>query len=219
MLLIKVYNGDNVMRKELLEIGYFLRRNYREAVVITSAALFLVLGEHHTIHSRWADSLIFYGTLPLLAIMILLRRNPLDFGLRPGDFKVWWPHVAITCLVSLPILYVASRFASFEDYYTISDFHLPVYILKMIGYQAGWEFIFRGYLLFGLRERFMEGSILIQMIPFLLLHLGKPELEVISTIPMGIYFGYVAYRGNSYWPAFLIHLFINVAFRVFVNWG
>ena len=60
-------------------------------------------------------------------------------------------------------------------------------------------------------------SILVQMIPFVLIHFGKPELETISTIPMGIYFGYVAYRGNSYWPAFIIHMFINILFRIFVN--
>ncbi len=208
-----------MIRKELLEIHSFLKRNHREVIIVSTATLFLILAEHHPIHSRWADSLIFYAALPFLTIIFFLRKNPLDFGLRIGDFKIWRLHVAIACLISIPILFITSHYGSFEDYYTINDFDLPTYILEMMAYQAGWEFIFRGFLLFGLKEKFKEGSILIQMIPFLLLHLGKPELEVISTIPMGIYFGYVAYRGNSFWPAFLIHLFINVTFRVFVNWG
>jgi uncharacterized protein len=58
---------------------------------------------------------------------------------------------------------------------------------------------------------------LIQMIPFALLHLGKPELETVSTLITGILFGYVAYRGRSYWPAFFIHLFINVFFVALIN--
>ena len=49
-------------------------------------------------------------------------------------------------------------------------------------------------------------------------HDGKPEIEMISTIIMGIYFGYVAYRSNSCWPAVLIHIYINITARVFVNW-
>ncbi len=205
--------------EELKAIKGFLSGNYRELVVISAAMLCLVLAEHHELYNRWADALLFYAAFPMIAIIVLLKRNPLDFGLKAGDFKVWRLHVLIACLVALPILYITSRFSSFEDYYTIADFSLPIYFGKTIAYMAGWEFIYRGFLLFGLKDRFKEGSILIQMIPFLFLHLGKPELEVISTIPMGIYFGYVAYRGNSFWPAFLIHLFINVIFRVFVNWG
>ncbi|MDD5093401.1 MAG: CPBP family intramembrane metalloprotease [Dehalococcoidia bacterium] len=207
-----------MIRKELQEMQAFLARNYHEAVIISAAALFLILAENHSIYSDWADSLVFYALLPILTVIILLRKNPLDFGLRMGDFRVWRVHVAVACLVALPILLIASRFSSFEEYYSISDFNLPVYLLETIGYQAGWEFMFRGFLLFGLRERFKEASILIQMIPFVLLHIGKPEAEVISTIPTGIYFGYVAYRGNSVWPAFFIHVFINVTFRILVNW-
>ena len=66
-------------------------------------------------------------------------------------------------------------------------------------------------------EKFKEGSILLQTIPFVLLHLGKPELETISTIITGILFGYVAYRGKSFWPAFIIHMFINVFFVGLIN--
>ena len=97
------------------------------------------------------------------------------------------------------------------------QFNAGKYALETIVYLFAWEFIFRGFLLFGLKERFSDGSILIQMIPFVLTHLGKPEIETISTIIMGIYFGYVAYRGNSFWPAFIIHTFINITFVVFVN--
>jgi membrane protease YdiL (CAAX protease family) len=56
------------------------------------------------------------------------------------------------------------------------------------------------------------------MVPFVLLHLGKPEIETLSTIPTGLYLGYVAYRGNSCWPAVIIHIFINILFLILVNW-
>lgn len=206
-----------MLRKELQGIGSFLSRNRNEAVIIAAASLYFTLQEYHSLGDRWADGLVYYAILPILTILVVLRKNPLDFGLRLGNYRVWSVYVAITCVVAFPILLITSRFSSFEQYYTISDFDLPVYFIKMVSYLVGWEFIFRGFLLFGLKEKFKEGSILIQMIPFLLLHFGKPEAEVISTIPMGIFFGYIAYRGGSYWPAFLIHLFINVTFRALVN--
>ena len=71
-------------------------------------------------------------------------------------------------------------------------------------------------MLFVLRIKFGEGSILIQMIPFVLLHLGKPEIETVSTIFTGLLWGYICYRGNSFWPAYIMHMIVNVANKAFV---
>ncbi|MBN2395988.1 MAG: CPBP family intramembrane metalloprotease, partial [Candidatus Atribacteria bacterium] len=49
-----------------------------------------------------------------------------------------------------------------------------------------------------------------------LLHLGKPEIETLSCIVTGLWFGWIAYRGKSFWPAFIIHVFINFTVRYFV---
>jgi len=100
----------------------------------------------------------------------------------------------------------------------MENFDFSVYFLTSCVSLSASEFIYRGFLLFGLKEKFKEGSILLQMIPFALMHLGKPELETVSTIFTGILFGYVAYRGKSYWPAFIIHLFINVFFLALINY-
>ncbi len=207
----------NLFQKELQRLSTFFKSNYSEIVVIGSATLFLTINEYHTIGPIWFSSFIYFAALPLLTIIVLLRRNPLDFGLRFGDGRIWCFHVVVTCVLALPILYAASFSPSLRDYYTIPQFDIIKYSLGTIVYLFAWEFIFRGFLLFGLKEKLGESSILIQMIPFALLHFGKPEIEVISTILVGIYLGYVAYRGNSYWPAFIIHLFINIVFRIMVN--
>jgi len=98
-----------------------------------------------------------------------------------------------------------------------TDFNAFTYALTQVMSLSASEFLYRGFLLFGLKEKFGEASILIQTIPFVLMHLGKPEIETISTIITGILFGYVCLRGKSYWPAFFIHLFINVFFVVLIN--
>ena len=84
---------------------------------------------------------------------------------------------------------------------------------EVIGDVAGllwWEFLFRGFILFGLLPRLGKAAIIVRMVPFVLMHLGKPELETVLCIPMGLYYGYVAMIGKSMIPAFLIHIIINV---------
>jgi len=204
-------------RRELRAIASFFVRNYREIVVIGLATLFLVVAGYQAIGPPWISALIYFLILPLAVILFILRRNPLDFGLRLGNVKIWSFYVVATIIVALPVLYFASRIDSLAHYYTVQQFNITRYSLQTLVYLFAWEFIFRGFLLFGLKGKLKEASILIQMVPFVLLHVGKPEIETLSTIIMGIYFGWVAYRGNSFWPAFIIHAVINISFLVFVN--
>ena len=207
----------HLFHRELDTIGYQIRRNLRELLVICSAVLFLALARYHSVGETWADAVLFYAFLPVVTIL-LIRRNPLDFGIHLGNWRLWCVYVAVTCLIACPILFAFSKVGSLDTYYSLEDFDLGSYFLKTAVYLTAWEFLFRGYLLFGLKDRFKEASILIQMVPFVLLHLGKPELETLSTIPMGLFLGFVAYRSNSFWPAVIIHIFINVLFRIFTNW-
>jgi membrane protease YdiL (CAAX protease family) len=206
-----------LLKTELRELYTFIGRNSRETIVVCIASICLALQEYHAFRPDWASSMVYYAVLPVLSIIFLLRRNPLDFGLRLGNWKLWGFHLAIVIIVGLPILYGASRMTDVAAYYTQVEFKLERYSLEISAALFAWEFILRGFLLFGLKEKLGEVSILVQMVPFVLLHFGKPEIEMISTIIMGIYFGYVAYRSNSCWPAVLMHIYINITARIFVN--
>lgn len=205
------------LKEELSGIYQFLKRYGSEAIIIVSATLFITLNQYHPIRNAWLSSFIYFAACPILVILIILRKNPLDFGLRLGSPRIWGSYVLLICLTSAAILYASSFIPSLQSYYRMDEFNLPIYILTSCVSLSASEFIYRGFLLFGLKDKFKEGSILLQMIPFALLHLGKPELETMSTLFTGILFGYVAYRGKSYWPAFIIHLFINVFFVALVN--
>jgi uncharacterized protein len=204
-------------KEELDNIYQFLTRNSNEIIVIVSATLFFILNRYHPIQNEWLSSLIYFAVLPILVILLVLRKNPLDFGLRPGNVRIWGFYVIVICLIAAAILYASSYDPTLQHYYRMNNFKLPGYFLTSCVSLSASEFIYRGFLLFGLKEKFKEGSILLQMIPFALLHINKPELETISTVLTGILFGYVAYRGKSYWPAFIIHLFINIFFVALIN--
>ncbi len=205
------------MKKELSSMFYFLRTYFTEIIIISTSTLFIVLNRHHRIENYWISSFIYFAVLPILTTLIVLRKNPLDFGLRLGDYKLWSTYVIIFLFIAIPVLYYTSGLSLVQRYYAGGDFDLLRYSMEMAVYMLGWEFLFRGYMLFGLKDKFKEGSILIQMIPFVLLHLGKPEIETISTIFTGLLWGYICYRGKSFWPAFIMHLVINVCNKYFAT--
>jgi membrane protease YdiL (CAAX protease family) len=203
------------------EAGAFYRmlaENRNEAAIITTACLILVLNYYFPVCNEWLSRLVYFALIPL-AVILCLRRNPLDFGLRPGSPRVWGFYTFLFCLIVYPVLYFASGSASLREYYRIDDFSFISYFLVTFLSLFATEFLFRGFLLFGLKDRFGEASIFIQTIPFVLVHLGKPGLETISTVITGILFGYICYRGKSFWPAFIVHMFINVFFITAVNPG
>jgi membrane protease YdiL (CAAX protease family) len=205
------------LKRELGATGVFLKTYKNEAIVLGTAMLALCLKTYHPLGAQWISELVYFLLLPLLIIVLILRKNPLEFGLRPGDIRKWGAYVGITCMIGAPILYAASRMSQFQSYYDLQNFDFLRYFLTTIATLTASEFLFRGFLIFGLKERLKEASILVQMVPFVLVHLGKPELETLSTILTGILFGFIVYRTKSFWPALIIHLFINIFFVVSVN--
>ena len=79
-----------------------------------------------------------------------------------------------------------------------------------------WEFFFRGYMLFGLEERFGKYSVLIQMIPFTILHHGKPFAESLGAILAGILLGVIALETRSFIYGALLHWLVAVSMDVSV---
>ncbi|TDI98712.1 MAG: CPBP family intramembrane metalloprotease [Candidatus Dadabacteria bacterium] len=207
----------NNISTELKNLIGFLKNWYNEIVVICFATLFMILHSYREIENFWISSFIYFGIFPVLTILIFLRKNPLDFGLRLGNYRLWLPYILIFLAIAIPILYFTSDMSSVQGYYrSHRNFDLLKYVLQMGVYMLGWEFLFRGFMLFGLKEKFKEGSIIIQMIPFVLLHFGKPEIETISTIFTGLLWGYICYRGKSFWPAYIMHIVVNISNKAFV---
>ena len=205
------------IKEEFSGLVQFLKQNTTETVIVLSAALFLSLDHYHVIMSGDFSTFLFNAAFPILVILIILRKNPFNFGLSIGNFRIWWKYVLVTCLIAAAVLFAVSFVPSLQKYYKQEHFNFLRYFLVNCLSLSAIEYMYRGFLLFGLKDKFKEASILIQTIPFVLLHFGKPELDTISCLVTGVLFGYIAYRGKSFWPVFIIHLFINVFFVWLIN--
>lgn len=207
----------NFIYQEYQKVQSFLKDNVQILVVMCLTTFSLVMQWYRPVVPITALNQLFYFVLlPVLFIRFVLKDNPLDYGFRIGHYRVWIYYVMITIIISFPILIFSSRFSSVHQYYA-GKFDYYEFITSTIPILFAWEYLLRGFMLFGLKKRFGQASIVIQMIPFVLLHLGKPEVETLSCIVTGLWFGWIAYRGKSFWPAFIIHVFINFTVKYFTG--
>ncbi len=156
--------------------------------------------------------------LGVLIIKLLFKENLKDYGFRLGDYKLGFLLTIIFIVIMLILIWFVSASPSFAQKYP----HLPgarlnwntflIYEAGMLIYMFSWEFMWRGYMLFGLEEKFGYYSVLIQMIPFVILHNGKPFLETFGAIFGGIALGILALRTRSFYYCIIIH--IGVMFSI-----
>ncbi|MCB0725628.1 MAG: CPBP family intramembrane metalloprotease [Ignavibacteriae bacterium] len=162
----------------------------------------------------FTDGLLMF-LIPFLSIKFVLKGKLSDYGFSLGDKKFGLFSVAAFFLFMLPFLWVVSATPDFAKTYPqggseVSS-NLSIFLLYEAGvltYMLGWEFLWRGYMLFGLKEKFGYYSIFIQMIPFFILHKGKPELELLGSIFAGLVMGIQAWRSNSFVYSWILHWLI-----------
>ena len=156
--------------------------------------------------------------LPAVIILLFLRRKPKNFGLQFGDYKAGLKISFYFLIIMLVIIWFVSPSSSFQATYPLLQRTKESWGLFFI-FEAGlliyifaWEFIWRGFMLFGLEEKFGYYAVLIQMIPFVFLHNGKPFPEVIGAIFGGIALGILALRTRSFLYCVIVH--IGVMFTI-----
>lgn len=159
--------------------------------------------------------------VPLILIPLVLKGKPSDYGFRIGDYRFGLKSALFFIVVMFPVLWVASGSESFAKAYpqggpfVRENIEVLLYYELFVGfYMLAWEFFWRGYMLFGLKEKFGYYAIFIQMIPFFILHRGKPDIETFASIFAGLILGIQAWRANSFLYCFLVHwsvvIFIDV---------
>jgi len=159
--------------------------------------------------------------LPFLVIMIIFREKLTDYGLSLGNKREGITLSLIFLLAYIPFFLILLNSGNFFNYYIptliqISSLKsLVILEAKNFIEVLKCEFIFRGFLLFGLKKEFGDNnSILVQTIPYSLVHIGNPELECYGSILVGLSLGYLALRTRSIWYGFMLHWLISGVFSL-----
>lgn len=161
--------------------------------------------------------------LPVFVLMVIFKRRPQEIGLGLGDVKF-----ALTAFaVYLPIVtagcWFLSRQSAFQDTYPMlraatGNWTLfIIYELLFLVYFIGWEYLWRGFLLFGTAPTFGRYSIVIQMLPFAALHATKPAPEAYLSIVGALLVGALVWRCRSFWIAVPIHAYQMLMMDLFCS--
>lgn len=140
-------------------------------------------------------------------------------GAGLGRWKFWvpWTLLFLAFMVTVIVCY-AGRQESFIRYYPMfkrdwMDYDPArdgwlFFALYEFGYGLyflAWEFFFRGWMLFRLEREVGANAVWIQVVPFVIMHVGKPGIELHSALLGGLVLGWLAWRSRSFWPCFWIH--------------
>lgn len=157
---------------------------------------------------------ILYALMPILLVKVVLKENLREYGLSFEGLKYHWkPYLFLYLLMACP-LYIASLQPAFRDMYPFIksvSAGMGAFIIWELAYGLQFfavEFLFRGFILFGLKEKFGWYSLFIMAVPYCMIHFGKPMGESIGAIFAGIFLGYLALKSRSIYGGVLLHWMI-----------
>ena len=156
---------------------------------------------------------VLFLVAPLLVVLLVFRDKPGRYGLRLGDWR-WGVALLVAGLaVMTPIILGLSALGSFRDYYggpgpfggypTVGQ-HVVDNAVELLPA----EFLLRGFLMFALWRRIGPLALVVVQVPFVLTHIGKPDVELWSTFVGGSVFAWLDWRtGSILWSA-LGHVYV-----------
>ena len=194
--------------------------------------------------SFWAGFVLVVA-VPAVLIKFVFRQDLRDYGLgvpRPGRRSLAALSAAMLFLLSLPAFYLSTRDPGMRALYPLyrgpfdSAAQFALYEIGYFPFFVAIEFIFRGYLLFGLyhaRDRealpgtrgvsgplvFGYYSILVSMLSYTAWHLGKPIPELWGTLVWGIASSSIVLATGSIWPVVFVHWLLNVFLDAVIRSG
>lgn len=192
-------------------------------------ALYYFLSRDHALAQKWSGKgehkvqvykvliqrgwgFLFLGLIPLILVLLVFRDPVREYGIG-FHFKQglpWWSFLVI------PFILVAAYFTSSSPgnlalypQIRIKDWTSPVLAvsaLSWILFLVGYEFLFRGFLLFtSVRVIGPWPAIALNCTLYAFAHFYKGPGETFGAVPMGVLLCYLSLLTGNIWSAVLIH--------------
>ncbi len=199
----------------------------------------------------WRDQLVSFlvgfiliVVIPCCIIKFFFKEKLSKYGLgwSKDQIKMGLTSLVVLLVVSLPLFYLGTtqpvmqgEYPLFRDTIQKGDWgNFIAFELVYFLFFITIEFIFRGYLLFGLYgledkdaiEKvpgskgplvFGVYAVLIQMLAYTMWHIPKPAPEYIGALVWGVAVAAIALKIRSIWPIIIVHWILNV-FQDTVLW-
>ena len=231
--------AERVARGEASSAAASGRYDFRPLIVLVTVAVSLTLqeyigerefftrhfdryarGEYGDLlrHSWWALwRFLGYVIIPVIVILCMPGERLRDYYLSFKAFRQKFGVYLVLFLLILPVVIMAPRL--FDGFYLTYPFYKwanrsafdfwaweVMYAIQFLSL----EFFFRGFMLKALRPRFGSHAIFVMMVPYCMIHYGKPMPETLGAIIAGLVLGTLAMRTRSIWGGVLLHVAVAV---------
>ena len=161
---------------------------------------------------------LLYGIIPFFILFFNKNVELVDFGL---NFKnkltnVWW--VSFLCIILVSLNYFNRKKSDNLKLYPQirnKEWSVKLLIIRALGwtlYLCAYEFMFRGFLLYGSLYAFGKYiAILINIGIYTLTHITKGKKEAFGAIPFGLVLCLLTLQSGNILAAFLIHITIALS--------
>jgi uncharacterized protein len=175
----------------------------------------------------WAsNTFLFYFLLPAIVVKFIFRERLSDYGLKLRHLFSYGRIYLIAFAFILPAVVIASYSPHFQITY---PFFLPLDKSDLFPYLFVWElfyilqffsleFFFRGFMVQGLKKELGIYSVFVMMVPYCMIHFGKPLPECIGSIFAGIFLGLMSYRTHSVWLGACLHVGVAISMDLLSLW-
>jgi len=164
--------------------------------------------------------LLGYVIIPMIVLACLPGERIRDYHVSvKGTLEHLWIYVVLFICV-LPAVVLASTTPAFRHtypFYRMANRSYTDLVCWELLYAAQFlslEFFFRGFILQGLRRALGANALFVMIVPYCMIHYGKPMPETLGAIGAGLILGTLAMRTRSIWGGVMIHVGVAVSMDV-----
>lgn len=154
------------------------------------------------------ERVVLFGVLPLAVVLLGFRDRPMRYGWTFGDGRAGGALALAGCMLMTPIVLWFATLPDVRGYYAVSAGPVQDMVLTNVLDLTAAEFLFRGFLMLTLVRAIGPIGVLVAVMPFAFGHMGKPPLELLSTLGGGLAYGWLAWRTRSILWGSIAHVYI-----------
>lgn len=205
---------------------------YALPMLVGSALLIQLLGRYHAHNftiGHFYYSWVFLRIVVPFFLIWMLRIPIAQIGLSLPTFDRFLMVLAILTLFGLAGIYLIILFSpQYLGYYAnafgpFDGSRIANFMIFTLSTLTGWEFLHRSFLLMGIvyilgrndrgdTTTARQTAVVIVWTFEVLFHLIKPKMEAVGMLLGSPFLSYVTLKTGSIWPAFLIHLGVEIVF-------
>lgn len=171
-----------------------------------------------------SEALLGMFLLPILFVKYVFKNKLADFGFCfPRQKNKALVFSGLVIFLFSPLMIFLSRTEQFRTYYFLSvsektpGYFLFAAVFLPALYYFAEEFLFRGFLFFGLWPKLKYHSFWVCSLIFAFFHLTKPPLEILFAFVLSFILCSLSLRFRSFLPAALVHFSVALILNVLIN--